>query len=41
MTPHIASEVSPVTATKVFVENIRRIRAGEAPIGLIDPSKGY
>ncbi len=41
VTPHIASEVSPVTATKVFVENIRRIRAGEAPIGLIDPSKGY
>lgn len=41
VTPHVASEVNPVTATRVFVENIRRIRAGETPIGLIDPSKGY
>ncbi|MEQ8394355.1 glyoxylate/hydroxypyruvate reductase A [Thalassobaculum sp.] len=41
VTPHIASEVNPVTATRVFVENIRRIRAGEPPVGLIDPSKGY
>ncbi len=41
LTPHIASEINPVTATRVFVENIRRIRAGDAPIGLIDPAKGY
>lgn len=41
VTPHIASEVNPVTATRVFVDNIRRVRAGEAPTGLIDPTKGY
>lgn len=41
LTPHIASEINPVTATRAFVENIRRIRAGEPPVGLIDPAKGY
>lgn len=41
LTPHVASEINPVTATRVFVENIRRVRAGETPIGLIDPAKGY
>lgn len=41
LTPHLASEINPVTATRVFVENIRRIRAGEPPVGLIDPTKGY
>ncbi|GHD56927.1 glyoxylate/hydroxypyruvate reductase A [Thalassobaculum fulvum] len=41
LTPHIASEINPVTATRAFVENIRRVRAGEAPVGLIDPAKGY
>ncbi len=41
LTPHIASEINPVTATRAFVENIRRIRAGDPPIGLIDPARGY
>lgn len=41
LTPHIASEINPVTATRAFVENIRRIRAGQPPVGLIDPAKGY
>lgn len=41
LTPHLASEINPVTATRVFVENIRRIRAGEPLVGLIDPAKGY
>lgn len=41
LTPHIASEINPVTATRAFVENIRRVRAGEPPVGLIDPAKGY
>jgi len=40
-TPHIASEINPPTATRVFVENIRRLKAGAVPIGLIDPAKGY
>lgn len=41
LTPHIASEINPVTATRAFVENIRRVRAGEPPVGLVDPAKGY
>lgn len=41
VTPHIASEINPPTATRAFVENIRRIRAGGTPVGLIDPAKGY
>lgn len=41
LTPHIASEINPPTATRAFVENIRRIRAGEPPVGLVDPAKGY
>lgn len=41
LTPHIASEINPSTATAAFVENIRRLRQGETPIGLIDPERGY
>lgn len=41
LTPHLASEINPVTATRAFVENIRRIRSGAPPLGLIDPAKGY
>jgi glyoxylate/hydroxypyruvate reductase A len=40
-TPHIASEINLPTATRAFAETIRRVRAGEAPDGLIDPNKGY
>ena len=41
LTPHIASEINPTTATTVFIENIRRLRRGETPTGLIDPARGY
>ena len=41
LTPHIASEVNKPTAAKVFAENIRRVRRGEAPTGLVDLGRGY
>lgn len=41
ITPHIAAEVNPPTASIVFAENIRRIRAGAAPTGLVDLGRGY
>ncbi|MDF1793992.1 MAG: glyoxylate/hydroxypyruvate reductase A [Thalassobaculaceae bacterium] len=41
ITPHIAAEVNPPTASIVFAENIRRIRAGETPTGLVDLGRGY
>lgn len=41
LTPHLASEINPPTATRVFVDNIRRVRAGAPLIGRIDPAKGY
>ena len=41
VTPHIAAEVNPPTAAIVFAENIRRLRAGEDPTGLVDLGRGY
>ncbi len=41
ITPHIASETRPVTASRVAAENIRRVEAGEAPMFLLDRSRGY
>ncbi|NQW10350.1 MAG: glyoxylate/hydroxypyruvate reductase A [Alphaproteobacteria bacterium] len=41
LTPHIASEINLATATTVFVDNIRRLRRGEALTGLVDPARGY
>jgi len=41
VTPHLAAEVYPETASIVFAENIRRLRAGEAPGGLVDLGRGY
>ncbi|MFX4219715.1 MAG: 2-hydroxyacid dehydrogenase [Thalassobaculum sp.] len=41
ITPHIAAEVNPPTASIVFAENIRRVRAGETPTGLVDLGRGY
>jgi len=40
-TPHIASEINLPTACRAMADNIRRIRAGETPGGLIDPALGY
>ena len=41
ITPHIASVTQPQTAAQSVVENIRRHRAGEELIGLVDRTLGY
>lgn len=41
ITPHIASVTQPHTAARSVVENIRRHRAGEELIGLVDRALGY
>lgn len=41
ITPHVAAEVNPPTASIVFAENIRRLRAGGSPTGLVDLGRGY
>ena len=41
VTPHIASETRPETASRVVAENIRRSEAGEPLLHLVDRSAGY
>ena len=41
VTPHIASETRPGTASEVVAENIRRNEAGEPLLHLVDRSAGY
>jgi glyoxylate/hydroxypyruvate reductase len=41
LTPHIASVTQPHTAAQSVVENIRRHRAGQELIGLVDRTRGY
>jgi glyoxylate/hydroxypyruvate reductase A len=41
VTPHIASETRPETASEVIVENIRRSEAGEELLFLVDRDLGY
>jgi len=41
ITPHIASVTQPHTAAQSVIENIRRHRAGQNPIGLVDRGLGY
>ncbi|MEY9538017.1 glyoxylate/hydroxypyruvate reductase A [Bradyrhizobium diazoefficiens] len=41
ITPHIASVTQPHTAAQSVIENIRRHRAGQNPIGLVDRTLGY
>jgi glyoxylate/hydroxypyruvate reductase A len=41
VTPHIASMTQPETAVEVVLENLRRHRAGEPLIGLVDRVRGY
>jgi glyoxylate/hydroxypyruvate reductase A len=41
ITPHIASVTQPHTAAQSVIENIRRHRAGQIPIGLVDRTLGY
>ncbi|WP_420569464.1 2-hydroxyacid dehydrogenase [Thalassovita sp.] len=41
VTPHIASETRPETASEVIAENIRRSEAGEGLLYLVDRNLGY
>jgi glyoxylate/hydroxypyruvate reductase A len=41
ITPHIASVTQPHTAAQSVVENIRRHRAGEELVGVVDRTLGY
>lgn len=41
VTPHIASETRPKTASRVIAENVRRGEAGEPFLHLVDRAAGY
>ena len=41
VTPHIAAETRPLTASRVIAENIRRGESGEPFVYLVDRSAGY
>lgn len=41
LTPHAASYVQPVSGGAFVVENIRRLRAGEPLLGVVDRGRGY
>ncbi len=41
LTPHVASVTQPDSAARAVTENIKRMRAGLEPIGLIDRRRGY
>jgi glyoxylate/hydroxypyruvate reductase A len=41
VTPHIAALTEPRTAVPKIVENIERVRRGEAPLHLVDFQAGY
>jgi glyoxylate/hydroxypyruvate reductase A len=41
ITPHIASMTQPETAVDVVLDNLRRHRAGEPLLGLVDRKRGY
>ena len=41
LTPHIAALTEPRTAVPVIVENIERVRRGQAPLHLVDREAGY
>ena len=41
VTPHIASETRPSTASRVIAENVRRGEAGEPFLYLVDRARGY
>jgi glyoxylate/hydroxypyruvate reductase A len=41
ITPHVAALTEPRTAVPVIVENIERVRRGQAPLHLVDRDSGY
>jgi len=41
ITPHNAGVTNPDTAAAQVVENLRRVRAGEKLLNIVDPARGY
>ncbi|HEY4168602.1 MAG TPA: glyoxylate/hydroxypyruvate reductase A [Reyranella sp.] len=41
MTPHMAGYTNPRTASPGVIENIKRLRAGQPLINIVDPKSGY
>ena len=41
VTPHIAGATNPRTASPGIIENIKRLRTGQALINTVDPKTGY
>jgi glyoxylate/hydroxypyruvate reductase A len=41
VTPHNAGTTNPNTAAEQIVENLRRVRAGEELLNIVDPARGY
>jgi glyoxylate/hydroxypyruvate reductase len=41
VTPHNAGVTNPNTAAEQIVENLRRVRAGEELLNIVDPARGY
>jgi len=41
LTPHIASVTQPHSAAQAVIANIRRLRSGQDPVGLVDRQRGY
>ena len=41
VTPHVAAMTDPRSAVQQVADNIRRIRAGQKPINIVDPRAGY
>lgn len=41
ITPHLASVAIPRTAARQVAENLRRVRAGESLLNVVDPQRGY
>ena len=41
ITPHVASITNAQSGARLVSENIRRVRAGEAPHHIVDPEAGY
>lgn len=41
VSPHVSGLTRPEQAADAFLDNLRRIEAGEAARGIVDPSRGY
>ena len=41
VTPHIAAQASADTVARQCLENLRRLRAGEPLLNLVDVARGY